>query len=127
MVERPPRLRALRAVVIPLSAVGPGLDISPRRRKLWRVDQPARKQIRLIPEDASDHLKRAVEDGINGLYRTHAGQGMLQSGSTLIAAIEGMEEATSKHITACIDRVKAVAMDNEAFAMIHENLEVSLT
>ena len=48
-------------------------------------------------------------------------------GQTLIAAIEAMEEETSKHITACIDRVKAVAMDTEAFAMINENLEVSLT
>lgn len=90
------------------------------------MDQPARQQIRLILEDASDRLKLAVDGRVKGLSRTHAARGMPQSGATAIAAIEVMEEEASKHITACIDRVKAVAMDAEAFAMMNESFEASL-
>jgi hypothetical protein len=91
------------------------------------VDQPARQQIRLILEDATDRLKSAVNDRTNGVYRTHASRGMLQSGQTLIACVEAMEEEASNYITACVDQVKAVAMDPEAFAMVRENFEVALT
>ncbi|HEX9752915.1 MAG TPA: hypothetical protein VGA46_05645, partial [Methyloceanibacter sp.] len=68
-----------------------------------------------------------MNDRLKALYGTHAARGMLQSGATIKLAIAAMEEEASKQITVCVDRVKAVAMDMEAFVMIQECVETSMT
>ncbi len=88
------------------------------------MDQPARKQIRLILDDASDRLKRAVDDRLN---ERHGGYGEDAALRSILAATEAIEEETGTHIAASVDRVSAVAKDAEAFVMINENLEISLT
>jgi hypothetical protein len=90
------------------------------------VDQPARQHIRLILEDASDRLKGAVSGKIEALRRTHAARGMLQSGNTVVASVAIIEECASQYISEAVDRVSAVAKDMEAFAMLAENVDVSL-
>lgn len=126
MVERPSRHASSRCGCHPADAVGPALDISADAGKLWRVDQPARQQIRLILDDASDRLNSAVAGKIEALRRTHAALGMLQSGNTIVASVGIIDECTAQYIANTVDKVSAVAKDMEAFAMIAENVEVAL-
>ena len=125
------------AVVIPLTRSAGPRHIAERGRTL--TGGPARtSQTRLILDDASEHLKRAVNDRIKARYAIPWRWGRLRTGpdiraalarrasATIKAAVEAMEEEASKHITACVDRVAVVAKDLEAFAMIHENVEVTL-
>ena len=44
----------------------------------------------------------------------------------ITAAVDAMEDEGSKYIVTCVDQVKAVAMDVEAFAMMRESAEIAL-
>jgi len=87
------------------------------------MDQPTRHQIRLILEETGDRFKQAVDD-FHHPYISPAVDSQVRS---VIVALEAMEEEASKLITTNVDRVSAVAKDVEAFAMMEENLGVSLT
>lgn len=90
------------------------------------MDQPARQQIRLILDDASDRARRDVDHRIQALRRTQASRGALQSGSTAIYSITIIEEVGSNYIDRAVDRVSAISRDVDAFAMLSERVDAWL-
>ena len=87
------------------------------------MDTNAREQIRRILDLLTDKNRAAFDERINQIYASHSAQGRLRSGSTIIAALQAMEESGEATLSSSIDQVGDVAKDVEAFAMLHTNLE----
>jgi len=84
------------------------------------MDQSTREQVRLILEDADDLARKAVQEHIQAVITNQNKRGMLNSSMTVGAALVVLEEDGRLLIKECVDRVSALAMDVEAYAMISE-------
>lgn len=83
-----------------------------------------REQIRQVLEYKAASAERSFEDQRKELYARHSADGELQSGSTIRQIIRIMEEVGGTFITECIEQVRAVAQDPEAFVDLLAGFDV---
>jgi hypothetical protein len=83
------------------------------------MDSSQRAQVRLILEHEVALRQVELDESIRAIYTRNAAAGSLKSGGTIKSALRTMEKLATEFINRSIDQTAAVAMDPEAFTLVH--------
>ena len=77
-----------------------------------------RQQLDLIAQHELGLAQRALEERINAIFANHSAKGMLHSGMTIKVSVRAMGELADTFLADLSSKVKAVAVDTQAFEIL---------
>ena len=77
-----------------------------------------RQQLTLIAKHEIGKVKRSLEEEISAVFANHSMAGRLHSGATIIVSVRAMGELADAFLADLLLKVKAVAINPEAFEML---------
>ena len=82
------------------------------------MNERERQQLTLITKHEIGKVQRALEEGISAVFTSFSLAGRVHSGAHIIVSVRAMGELADAFLADLLLKVKAVAIDPEAFAML---------